>query len=65
VGYLILENGVYLFGLTQLSRVPFLVEIGVLLDVFVAVFVMGIVVFHINREFDSISAANLVELRES
>lgn len=65
VGYLMLENGVYLFGLTQLSRVPFLVEIGVLLDVFVAVFVMGIVVFHINREFDSISAANLVELRES
>lgn len=65
VGYLVLENGVYLFGLTQLSRVPFLVEIGVLLDVFVAVFVMGIVVFHINREFDSISAANLVELRES
>lgn len=65
VGYVMLENGVYLFGLTQLSRVPFLVEVGVLLDVFVGVFVMGIVVFHINREFDSISAANLVELRES
>lgn len=65
VGYLMLENGVYLFGLTQLSRVPFLVEIGVLLDVFVGVFIMGIVVFHINREFDSISAGNLVELRES
>ena len=65
VGYLMLENGIYLFGLTQLSRLPFLVEMGVLLDVFVAVFVMGIVVFHINREFDSISAENLVELRES
>lgn len=65
VGYLMLENGIYLFGLTQARRVPFLVEAGVLLDVFVAVFVMGIVVFHINREFDSISAANLSELRES
>lgn len=65
VGYLMLENGIYLFGLTQARRVPFLVEVGVLLDVFVAVFVMGIVVFHINREFDSISAANLTELRES
>lgn len=65
VGYLMLENGIYLFGLTQARRVPFLVEAGVLLDVFVAVFVMGIVVFHINREFDSISAANLTELRES
>jgi hydrogenase-4 component E len=64
VGYLMLENGIYLFGLTQSQRVPFLVEIGVLLDVFVGVFVMGIVVFHINREFDSISAANLNELRD-
>ncbi|HLA91593.1 MAG TPA: hypothetical protein VJL28_14285 [Gemmatimonadaceae bacterium] len=64
VGYLMLENGIYLFGLTQTRRVPFLLEAGVLLDVFVAVFVMGIVVFHINREFDSISAANLAELRE-
>ena len=64
LGYLMLENGIYLFGLTQLERVPFLVEVGVLLDVFVGVFIMGIVVFHINREFDSISATRLTELRE-
>lgn len=64
LGYLMLENGVYLFGLTQANRVPFLVEIGVLLDVFVGVFIMGIVVFHINREFDSISSTRLSELRE-
>jgi hydrogenase-4 component E len=64
VGYLMLENGIFLFGLTQSERVPFLVEIGVLLDVFVGVFIMGIVVFHINREFDSISAARLTELRD-
>ncbi|MCR4341826.1 MAG: hypothetical protein NUW01_18275 [Gemmatimonadaceae bacterium] len=65
VGYIMLENGVYLFGLTLSRRVPFLVEVGVLLDVFVGIFIMGIVVFHINREFDSISAANLSELREA
>ena len=65
VGYLMLENGVYLFGLTLTRRIAFLVEVGVLLDVFVAVFIMGIVVFHINREFDSMSSANLVELKES
>jgi hydrogenase-4 component E len=64
VGYLMLENGIYLFGLTQSRRVPFLVEIGVLLDVFVGVFIMGIVVFHINREFDSISSARLSELHD-
>jgi len=64
VGYLILENGIYVFGMSQAERVPFLVELGVLLDVFVGVFIMGIVVFHINREFDSLSSARLTELRD-
>jgi hydrogenase-4 component E len=64
IGYLILENGIYVFGLSQIERVPFLVEVGVLLDVFVGVFIMGIVVFHINREFDSLSSAHLTELKD-
>ena len=64
VGYLMLENGVYLFGLTQTESVPFLIELGVLLDVFVGVFIMGIVVFHINREFDSIDSTRLTELTD-
>lgn len=64
VGYLILENGIYVFGLSQAERVPFLVELGVLLDILVGVFIMGIVVFHINREFDSLSSARLTELKE-
>jgi hydrogenase-4 component E len=64
VGYIMMENGIYLFGLTQAERVPFLVELGVLLDVFVGVFIMGIVVFHINREFDTIDASRLTELAE-
>ena len=64
VGYLMLENGIYTFGLTLAERVPLLVELGVLLDVFVGVFIMGIVVFHINREFDSISSAHLTELKD-
>jgi hydrogenase-4 component E len=64
VGYLILENGIYLFGLTQTEKVPFLIELGVLLDVFAGVFIMGIVVFHINREFDSLDSTRLTELTD-
>jgi hydrogenase-4 component E len=64
VGYLILENGIFLFGLTQAESVPFLIELGVLLDVFVGVFIMGIVVFHINREFDSLDSTRLTELSD-
>ncbi len=63
-GYLIFENGIYVFGLSQIERVPFLVEVGVLLDIFVGVFVMGIVLFHINREFDSLDSARLTELHD-
>jgi hydrogenase-4 component E len=64
VGYLTLENGIFIFGLTLVEAMPFLVEAGVLLDVLVGVFVMGIVVDHISREFSSIEGDELTELRE-
>jgi hydrogenase-4 component E len=64
VGYLTLENGIFIFGLTLIEAMPFLVEAGILLDVLVAVFVMGVVVEHIVREFSSVGGDELVELRE-
>lgn len=64
LGYLILENGVYIFGLLLLEAMPFLVEIGVLLDLFVAIFVMGIMINHISREFASVSTERLSALKE-
>jgi hydrogenase-4 component E len=64
LGYLLLENGFFLFGLLLLEAMPFLVEVGVLLDLFTGVFVMGIIIFHINREFASTSTEHLTELKE-
>jgi hydrogenase-4 component E len=64
LGYLLLENGIFLFGLLLLEALPFLVEVGVLLDLFTAVFVMGIIIHHISREFSSISTEYLSELKE-
>lgn len=64
IGYLVLENGIYIFGIGLVQHTPVLVELGVLLDVFVAVFVMGIALFHINREFDHVDADRLVVLRD-
>ena len=37
---------------------------GVLLDVFVAVFVMGIAIYHISREFDHIDTDRLSALKD-
>jgi hydrogenase-4 component E len=64
LGYLILENGIYIFGLLLLKAMPFVVEMGAMLDLFVGVFVMGIIMNHINRAFDSMSTHNLAALRE-
>lgn len=64
VGYLILENGIFIMGLGLLDAMPFLVEIGVLLDLFVAIFVMGIILNHISREFGKTDAAELTSLKE-
>ncbi len=64
LGYLLLENGIFLFGLLLLEAMPFLVEVGVLLDLFTGVFVMGIIIHHISREFASISTEHLTELKE-
>ena len=64
LGFLVLENGIYTFGVGAVMKTPFLVEVGVLLDVFVAVFVMGITIFHINREFDHIDTGRLSALKD-
>ncbi|MBU1086573.1 MAG: hydrogenase [Candidatus Omnitrophica bacterium] len=65
IGYLLLENGIYLFGAAFLSEQSLLVELAILLDIFVAVFVMGIAIFHISREFDHIDTQKLSELKDS
>ena len=64
LGYLVLENGIFIFGLLLVKAVPFLVEIGVLLDLFVGVFVMGIIIGHISRGFESDDTENLTTLKE-
>ncbi len=63
-GYLIFENGIYLFGLLLISSTPLLVEAGVLLDLTVGIFVIGIIVDRIQRAFDSLDTRKLTALRE-
>jgi hydrogenase-4 component E len=63
LGFLVLENGIYTFGAGAAGEASLLVEAGILLDFFVAVFVMGITIFHINREFDHIDTNRLSSLK--
>lgn len=64
LGFLIFENGIFIFGVLLTEAMPLMVETGVLLDLLVAIFVMGIVMDHINREYSSINTEHLCLLKE-
>jgi hydrogenase-4 component E len=64
LGYIAMENGIYVLGLGMVQGIPVLVELGVLMDAFVAVFVMSIVTHHISREFDHIDADQMDSLKD-
>jgi hydrogenase-4 component E len=64
LGFLVLENGVFVFGLLLSDFMPVMVEVGVLLDLFAAVFVMGLVMYDIQRAFSSLDTDRLSSLRD-
>jgi hydrogenase-4 component E len=66
IGYLIMENGIYLFGtaLAKQTHTQYIVEFGVLLDLLVGIMVMGIILTNINDTFDDVDTAYLGELKD-
>ena len=64
LGYLVLENGIYIFGMLLIEAIPLVVEMGMLLDLFVGVFVISIITNHINQAFSSMDTRRLVSLKE-
>jgi len=66
IGYLMMENGIYLIGTALAKEVhtQYVVEFAVLLDLLVAVLVMGIVLNDINHTFDDVDTALLGQLKD-
>jgi len=64
LAYLVMENGVYGVGVGMSLDFPFVVELGILLDVFVGVFLMGNLLFHLDREFEHMDVDKLTELSD-
>lgn len=62
-GFLTLENGFVIFELSMI-KMPILIEIAVILEVLIIALIMGIMIFHINRTFDSINTDYLSDLKE-
>jgi hydrogenase-4 component E len=64
LGFLVLENGVFVFGQLLSDFMPVMVETGVLLDLLAAVFVMGLVMFDIQRAFSTLDTGRLTSLKD-
>jgi hydrogenase-4 component E len=63
VGLLTMENGVFLSGLSITYGMPLIVEVGIFFDILVAVLILGVFIFRINKSFESISIDSLRSLR--
>ena len=65
IGYLAAENGIFLLGLPLLlAEGGSWFELVILLDVLVAVFVMGIAINHISSSFSSLQVSRFCSLKD-
>jgi hydrogenase-4 component E len=64
VGYIMMENGIYLVGTSISMRTHHIVEFGILLDVLAGVMIMAIILQNIKRTFDDVDTALLRTLKE-
>jgi len=64
VGFLIIENGLFLLGIGVRAEMPWIIELAGLLDLFVLIFLMGIAMNHLKSHFPEGGSEELTGLRE-
>ena len=64
VGFLAMENGLLFAAASTTYGMPMAVELGVGLDVLVGMIILGIFLFHIREQFESLDLSHLESLRE-
>jgi hydrogenase-4 component E len=64
VGFLSMENGLFFGAMSATYGMPMIVELGVALDVLVAMLVLGVFFFQIREQFDSLDLSHLESLKE-
>ena len=63
IGFLIFENGIVLFEMS-LTKMSLVIEAGIVFEGLMLALIMGIMIFHINRTFDSINTDFFENLKE-
>jgi len=64
IGFLSMENGLFFAATVATFGMPMVVELGIALDVLVGVFILGVFMFHIREQFDSLDIRHLEKLKE-
>ena len=64
IGFCLLENGIFLLSLSVAKEMPMIVNLGVLLDVFVAVFILGLLVGEIGSIYENPEVGQLCNLKD-
>ncbi len=64
MGYLVIENGVFILSLSAGSTMPMMVNTGITLDIFVSVLVLGIFVNRIGNTFEEMNVDHLTNLKD-
>jgi hydrogenase-4 component E len=64
IGFLAMENGLFFGAMSSTYGMPMIIELGVALDILVAMLVLGVFFFQIREQFDSLDLHHMERLRE-
>ena len=64
IGFLSMENGLIFAATAATNGMPMIVEFGIALDVLVGILILGVFMFQIREQFDSLDIHNLEQLKE-
>ncbi len=64
MGFMLMENGIFLLTLSASREMPFIVALGVLLDIFMAIYLLGLFVNKIHDAFEEIHVDTLQKLKD-
>src|SRR3954471_23710333 len=65
IGFLSMENGLFFAATSATYGMPMVVELGIALDILVAMLILGVFFFQIREQFDSLDLKHMEKLRES
>jgi hydrogenase-4 component E len=64
IGFLAMENGLFFAAVSATYGMPMVVELGIALDVLVGILILGVFMFQIREQFDSLDIRHLEKLKE-